>query len=140
MNQFISVSGATVADKGDGADSTATEQSAEAKFGPMGTWDFPQTLGALKDVDNIEYVLFPGYYTSAMEKGEDPAKETNIYYSAKIVEAGDTNTKVKAVVDVDEIPNSPLYRQEGRHRADVVAERFGYAAGHRHRRLHPCRA
>ena len=110
-------------DKGEGADSTATEQSAEAKFGPMGTWDFPQTLGALKDVDNIEYVLFPGYYTQAMEKGEDPAKETNIYYSAKIVEAGDTNTKVKAVVDVDEIPNSlliPIYKGATAKKGDIV--------------------
>lgn len=109
--------------KGEGADSTATEQSAEAKFGPMGTWDFPETLGALKDVDNIEYVLFPGFYADAMEKGEDPATATQIYYRASLVEAGEKASKVKAVVDVDEVPNSlliPIYKGATAKKGDIV--------------------
>ena len=53
-----------------GSDSTATEQEGEAKMGPMGTFTIPEG-SALKDAENISYVLFPSSYASAMEKGED---------------------------------------------------------------------
>lgn len=103
-----------------GSDSTATEQEGEAKMGPMGTFTIPEG-SALKDADNISYVLFPSSYASAMEKGEDINGNTAIYYNRELAEAGETNSKLSG--NEVRYPNNlliPIYKDAKAKKGDVV--------------------
>ncbi|MBO4786636.1 MAG: hypothetical protein IKZ61_00435 [Prevotella sp.] len=104
-----------------GSDSAATEQVTEGdKIGPMGTFTIPEG-SALKDAENISYVLFPSSYASAMEKGEDINGKTAIYYNRELAEAGETNSKLSGN-DV-RYPNNlliPLYKDAKAKKGDIV--------------------
>ena len=103
-----------------GSDSTATEQEGEAKMGPMGTFTIPEG-SALKDADNISYILFPSSYASAMEKGEDINGKTAIYYNRELAEAGETNSKLSG--NEVRYPNNlliPIYKDAKAKKGDVV--------------------
>lgn len=107
--------------KGDnnGTDSTATVTEGD-KIGPMGSFTLSEG-SALKDADNISYVLYPSSYASAMEKNEDFQGKTAIYYSSELAEAGDTNSKLSGK-DV-RYPNAlliPLYKDAKAKKGDIV--------------------
>ena len=102
------------------SDSTATEQEGEAKMGPMGTFTIPEG-SALKDADNISYILFPSSYASAMENGEDINGKTAIYYNRELAEAGETNSKLSG--NEVRYPNNlliPIYKDAKAKKGDVV--------------------
>ena len=122
-------------DKGDGADSTATEQGDEAKGKPMGfTWDYPEG-SALENVDNIACVLYAAGYVNAQEEGKDPAEQIHIYYDGTLEEAGENVSKVKGVVDVYEIPNSlliPIYKDAKAKKGDILLTWWQSGSGMQH--------
>ncbi|RRC99458.1 hypothetical protein [Prevotella sp. OH937_COT-195] len=110
-------------EKKEGADSTGNEL-VEAKDGkklsPMGTFAMGEG-SALEDVDNIEYVLYPSSYSSAMEEGKDIKGKTSIYYKNTIADAGEKNTKLSGT-DV-RYPNNlliPIYKDAKAKKGDIV--------------------
>lgn len=111
--------------KGENKDGDSTEQNVTKneegkKIGPMGSFTMAEG-SALEDVDNIEYVLYPSNYESAMEDGEDIKGATAIYYNSTIADAGENNTKLSGK-DV-RYPNNlliPIYKDAKAKKGDVV--------------------
>jgi len=105
----------------EGSDSAATEQVAEGeKIGPMGSFTLAEGT-ALKDAENISYVLYPSSYASAMEKNEDFKGKTAIYYSSQLAEAGETNSKLSGKdVRYPNVLLIPIYKDAKAKKGDVV--------------------
>ncbi|MDD7317242.1 MAG: hypothetical protein SOZ80_03590 [Prevotella sp.] len=111
--------------KGENKEGDSTEQNVSngeegKKIGPMGSFTSPEGT-ALKDVDNIEYVLYPHSYKSAMEAGEDIKGKTTIYYKDKVADSGEKNTELAGTRF--RYPNNlliPIYKDAKAKKGDIV--------------------
>ncbi len=111
--------------KGENKDGDSTEQNVTKseegeKIGSMGSFTVSEGT-PFEDVDNIEYVLYPSNYASAMEEGKDFRDATSVYYKASIDEAGDKTTKLMGK-EVN-YPNNlliPIYKDAKAQKGDVV--------------------
>ena len=114
---FVSCSGNAESNV-EGADSAATEQVANANDVNPFPWDFPQDVKLDAEPDQMALAPYT-FYPIALEKGEDLASATLIYYNNKLQEIGDKTSKM----DGKDIPNAliiPLDKEGKAKKGDIL--------------------